>query len=395
MKLGPEYFRIIAHFERGKANDPKCRLTVSGAALDAYLCPASVPTIGAGSIRRLDGSPVQMGDTITEAEVFLLAERDAEEAADAVRKIKRPLTQNQFDGLTAFTHNLGAGNLAKLMPLIEEGRWEDVAEKMSEYVRAWGKYNGRWYYKALLGLRIRRFSEGLLILGLEWKDVCDPDDIAMPKGRPPEWQPNGTAKDGTKGRYFDVLLPGATQFSELEARATRLAAPVLDLTPSMQAQPPLVATTRVPEAAGAEAVPAQPAQPQSSPKVSPAPTVPPASAEKQAPAIPAPSVKPGPAPVPPVGGVIVTKPPLPPLPVPPPPRDPLPADLANGKDMLLSRRFWGLFITGAGSLQFLPRGVTEWMNHENNRELLSWLAVVVFGIIVYQYGKRKATRPLK
>ena len=63
--------------------------------------------------------------------------------------------------------------------------------------------------------------------------------------------------------------------------------------------------------------------------------------------------------------------------------------------MLLSKRFYGLAITAVGTTQFLPRGVTDFINNEGNRELLAWLIVVIVGVLIYQYGKWKAKRPLR
>ena len=63
--------------------------------------------------------------------------------------------------------------------------------------------------------------------------------------------------------------------------------------------------------------------------------------------------------------------------------------------MLMSRRFWGLFITGLSTINFLPRGVQEWMSNTGNRELLSWVVLAAIGFCVYQWGRKKATRPLK
>ena len=80
---------------------------------------------------------------------------------------------------------------------------------------------------------------------------------------------------------------------------------------------------------------------------------------------------------------------------PPLPKDAAPADITSPKDMLLSRRAWGLAVTAVGTTQFVPRGASEWLNNEGNRELLSWLIVVIAGVLLYQYGKYKAKRPLK
>ncbi len=386
MKLGPGYFRLISHFERGPANDPKCRLTASGAALDAYLCPADVWTIGAGSIKRLDGSDVEMGDSITESEVFLLAERDAEDAADAVRKIQRPLTQNQFEAYTAFTHNLGEGNFRKIAPLIEEGRWEDVAEKMGEYVRAWGKYEGRWYYMALLGLKIRRTAEGLHSLGLPWQDVCDPDNIGMPKRR--EWQPEGTARDGTKGRYFDVLLPGATEFTAIEAMASALRPPELGLT--TKADPVAV------PAAGKAGQPVSDAQPQTpaAPAPKPAATSGPAAGPVAAPSAPQVPQKPLPVPA-------STKPPEP-VTIPPSVQVSTQSDMGpTTRTMWVSKRFWGGVLIIAGRLiivadiggHFAP-AVKSFIGDGILMDWMTGVIVTMIGELVLDRGEKKATGPI-
>jgi lysozyme len=409
MELGPGYFRLIAHFERGPPNDPKCRLTVSGAALDAYLCPADVPTIGAGSIKRLDGSPVQMGDCITEAEVFQLAERDAKDAADAVRKIKRPLTQHQFEACTAFTHNLGEGNFRKIAPLIEDGRWEDAAEKMWEYVRAWGKREGHWYYQALLGLRIRRAAEALHLLGLPWAEVCDADNIGMPRKR--IWQPDGIAKDGTRGRFFDELLPGATEFTTLETMARE------ELSRAAKPQP----APPVPGGQAAGAQEASPVPPVASAQKSPASVsaIPTAGVGQAAAtptrAEPSPVSKPAvvsarPAPAPVVLPSQVPKPP------PEPPslnqqRDAVNAsgtpgiDPSSAKSMLLSRRFWGLFMIITGRLVFAFFGADTMLKLGSDPIISEMFANVMVmlassaweycGEMLHTWGKARAKRPLR
>jgi hypothetical protein len=101
---------------------------------------------------------------------------------------------------------------------------------------------------------------------------------------------------------------------------------------------------------------------------------------------PLPAPPPVPPPPPPPPKVVVAPPPL--------PRDAAPASI-EPKDMVLSKRFWGLAITAIGTTNFLPRGVDDWINNEGNRELLTWLAVVVVGFIIYKYGQHKASRPLK
>ena len=386
MRVGREYFRLISHFEKGKRDDPRCRLTESGAALDAYLCPAEVPTIGAGSTRRLDGSPVQMGDTITEEEVFLLAERDAEHAADAVRKIKRPLKQHQFDALTVFTHNLGEGCLVKIAPLVEEGRWEDCAEKMYEYVRAWRTYEGKPYFAAMLGLRVRRLAEGLLLNGREWQDLCDPDDIGMPREKPPQWQPNGRTKTGVPGRYYDILLiSGATQYVDLEAASRPLAslvetAKVSHDAPVASKIPPIVNTTSV--GGSSEAAPVQATKP-----VAPQPSA----------AGPAPASVPAKVPPAKVG----TKPPEP-LAMPPSVQVSTTNDMGSTtRNMFRSKRFWGgaLILAGRGIIvldvggHFAP-AVRSFIGDGILMDWMTGIIVTTVGEMILDRGEKKAEGPM-
>ena len=381
MRVGREYFRLISHFEKGKKDDPNCRLTASGAALDAYLCPANVPTIGAGSTRRLDGSPVQMGDTVTEEEVFLLAERDAEHAADAVRKIKRPLKQHQFDALTAFTHNLGEGCLVKIAPLVEEARWEDCAEKMYEYVRAWRTYEGKPYFAAMLGLRVRRLAEGLLLNGREWQDLCDPDDIGMPREKPPQWQPNGRTKTGVPGRYYDILLiSGATQYVDLEAASRPLASLVEAEKPAPnEAVESKLAPVENKSSVGgsSEAAPVKPAD-----IVAPQP----------------PMARPAPASVP---AKVDTKPPEQ-KPMPPSVQVSTTNDMGGTtRNMFRSKRFWGgaLILAGRAIIvldvggHFAP-AVRSFIGDGILMDWMTGIIVTMVGEMILDRGEKKAEGPI-
>lgn len=412
LKPGVEYYRLVGHFEGGPRNDPKCRLTPNGAALDAYLCPAGVPTIGAGSTRRMDGSPVQLGDAISEEQVYQLAERDAEDAAAAVRAFERPLKPFQFDALVSFTQNLGAKNLRKLAPLIEAGRWEDAGEAMGEYVRAWGKFEGHWYWMALLGLKIRRFSEGVLLQGFDWSEACTADHIGMPKQR--TWQPNWVDPEGIRpdGRFTDIILPGGTEFTIIFEMAKATPLPPLD-----QPAPAVVAPA---VNAGPPGTPPSPAP------AAPAPSQKPVAASSLGPAaVPAttkpPALAPSSSPVPaPVGGVIVPKVSLSPEAAPaqaqvvPPKPPPVPIPIGqqtsavdgtrnaqewshDPKSMILSRRFWGLFLIVIGRLWLLKTGSNAVLGAVSDpliMEMFGGVMVMMIGEAVQHWGKAKARRLL-
>lgn len=82
--------------------------TFEGLRLEAYRCPAGVWTIGYG---HTEG--VAEGMRITEAKADALFEADIAKAERAVDMAVgcTNLSQQQYDALVSFTHNLGAGNL--------------------------------------------------------------------------------------------------------------------------------------------------------------------------------------------------------------------------------------------------------------------------------------------
>lgn len=126
-----------------------------GCRLEAYKCPAGIWTIGYGHT-----AGVQPGQTLPSKEAAkALLKEDLKKYADQVNRcvqkglIRFPMTQNQFDALTSFCYNCGAGNLQKLV----EGRTaSEVAEKMMAYTKGGGK--------VLPGLVRRREEEKALFL---------------------------------------------------------------------------------------------------------------------------------------------------------------------------------------------------------------------------------------
>src|ERR1035437_1250935 len=83
-----------------------------GLRLKVYLDTAGNPTIAYGHKLRA-GESFSNGIDVPTACVLL--SQDLSTAAAAVeRRVKVPLTQGQFDALTDFVFNLGAGRLARL-----------------------------------------------------------------------------------------------------------------------------------------------------------------------------------------------------------------------------------------------------------------------------------------
>lgn len=152
-----------------------------GLYLEAYRCPAGVPTIGYG---HTDG--VRLGQTVTEAQAEQLLTSDlAEAAADVDRYVKVPLNDDQRGALSSFVFNLGAGSLAS-STLLRKLNLGDATGAAAEF--------GRWVYATvngkptkLAGLVARRAAEQALFEGKGWRQPVEqphpmPQAVHAPAG---------------------------------------------------------------------------------------------------------------------------------------------------------------------------------------------------------------------
>jgi lysozyme len=128
-----------------------------------YLCSAKVPTIGYGSTRYADGTPVSLRDpAITEAVGLALFKDTLTTYEKGVTKaVKIPLEQYEFDALVSLCYNIGVGNLASstLVRLLNED--EARIEVAGQFLR-WNRANGA----VISGLTRRREAEREMFLGL-------------------------------------------------------------------------------------------------------------------------------------------------------------------------------------------------------------------------------------
>ncbi len=134
-----------------------------GLRLQAYRCPAGVPTIGWG---HTEG--VKMGQTITERQAEQLLTEDLRPIERLLNTMGINFRQEQFDAIASWIFNLGRGAFvaSTLCKRIQAGA--DDEQITDELVR-WIHSDGR----PLKGLMLRRVSEANMFLGRERYKVAD------------------------------------------------------------------------------------------------------------------------------------------------------------------------------------------------------------------------------
>lgn len=133
-----------------------------GLRLSAYLCPASVVTIGYGTTKYSNGKKVLLGEKLSgekEATQLLLSTLEPYEAA--VNKHLPNLNQCQFDALVSFAYNLGTGALIK-STLLKKAKVNPNDPSIVDEFLKWNKAAG----KVLNGLTNRRRDEANLYFSL-------------------------------------------------------------------------------------------------------------------------------------------------------------------------------------------------------------------------------------
>jgi lysozyme len=113
-----------------------------GCHLHAYLCPANVPTIGWGSTQ-LNGRPVQLGDTITQAQAdAMLTKQVLEQFGPGVLRLIPSAAKwkpDQIAATTSFAYNVGLGALegSTLRQRLNAG--QPAAQVVAEELPRWNK----------------------------------------------------------------------------------------------------------------------------------------------------------------------------------------------------------------------------------------------------------------
>ena len=125
-----------------------------------YLCPAGVPTIGYGSTRYLDGSPIRLTDSpITKDHArVLVREQVIADYLPSVLKLCPDIgTPARLAALVDFAYNLGNGALraSTLRRKVNAGDWDAVPVELRKWVRGGGR--------VLPGLVRRREAEAAMV----------------------------------------------------------------------------------------------------------------------------------------------------------------------------------------------------------------------------------------
>ena len=168
LTLSPAGANLVKHFEN-------CMKKCGPDRFASYKCPAGVWTIGWGTTTEL-GHKVTSGMVWTQAQCDAAFLHDMTEfEAHVKRLVKVKLTPWQFDALTSFAYNCGAGALggSTLLKKVNAGDFDAAALEFHK----WCKSNG----KKLDGLVRRRASEALLFQNIADEDYDGkPDKIIEP-----------------------------------------------------------------------------------------------------------------------------------------------------------------------------------------------------------------------
>ena len=125
--------------------------------LDAYRCPAGIPTIGWGHTKG-----VRMGQHITVAQAEDMLVEDIAPLERILNGMKINFRQEQFDALVSWIFNLGAGkfrNSTMYKRILANANDEEVTDQLVKWT-----YSGK---QQLPGLMKRRVEEANLFLGYE------------------------------------------------------------------------------------------------------------------------------------------------------------------------------------------------------------------------------------
>lgn len=124
-----------------------------------YLDSAGYKTAGIGHLLRPADGALNVGDSVSDAQVQVWFNSDISHAENTVNYyVNVPLTQNQFDALVSAVFNLGSalfknsdGSETQLLQMLNSYKYNDAAKQLLRFVHAGGV--------VVAGLETRRVSE--------------------------------------------------------------------------------------------------------------------------------------------------------------------------------------------------------------------------------------------
>jgi lysozyme len=123
----------------------------------AYDDGVGVQTVGFGSTRHLDGTPVKAGDTVTPQRAVVMLARDADriwrEAARCIGEV--PLYQHEVDAYASLAYNIGSDAFCRSTIVKKLKQNPPDYAGACEAIRRWNRAGGR----VLPGLTKRREAE--------------------------------------------------------------------------------------------------------------------------------------------------------------------------------------------------------------------------------------------
>jgi GH24 family phage-related lysozyme (muramidase) len=190
-----------------------------GLKLEAYLCPAGVPTIFWGRTVHGNGQPVRLGDFGTNEQADLALLEDLTKFASGVQKrLTMPATTNQLGAMTSFAYNVGLGGFGKSTVLRQHnaGNFQAAARAFA----LWNKAGG----KVLNGLTKRRAREAALYL--------TPEASEQPEYMPQRVDPESEIQQSPIAQSGAISLA-----TGLVATAAALIDPVADVASKLAIDP--------------------------------------------------------------------------------------------------------------------------------------------------------------
>lgn len=122
--------------------------------------PGDVPTVGFGTTKHADGSPVKMGEATTPPRALVDLMRDADRFAQAVKRCAPvPMYHYEFSAYVSLAYNIGEGAFCKstVARRLNAGDYQGACEA----ILMWDKVGGR----TVRGLTLRRQAEYRECLG--------------------------------------------------------------------------------------------------------------------------------------------------------------------------------------------------------------------------------------